>query len=410
MGKRKRPKPYRNGSVVLGRRDGCWVADIRDEVTGKRLKRIRLKATTEEQAKREIDFYADAQRAVKKQKAQHTVGDLWSLWLKDRERDKLSNDIYDANWVSLKPAFGNRNPDLLTKDDWRTYAEDRFAIGRSSWTVHTELSRLKACLKWAVQNRHLTAMPIYWLPQRGEHRNRVLTFDEAQRLLDAAAEHSDPHIYLFILLAITTAARHTAILDLEWDRVDFDAGTIQYDENKPVDPMSKSWRKGRATVPMGPRLRAELLSAYQARQTKHVIEHGGRRLKTVREGFRAAVERAGIGQYVPHPTKRDQRVFETDVTPHTLRHTVSTWLKEKGVGLEYRAQLLGHADSRMTDVGYSHAKPAYLSTTVEILDAALPQTTSSGRVAGGRRKAVSSDLVPVGQTEDFNSDAGEAPK
>lgn len=327
----------------------------------------------EQEARRALDRMADAKRAVSKHTAQFTVGQLWELYLKDRARDKLRNDIYEANWVSLRKVFENRIPALLTKDDWRDYAEHRILKeGRSSWTVHTELSRLKACLKWAVENHHLEKMPLWWLPQRGKHRDRVLTFDEAERLFNAAAEYSDPHIFLFIMLALSTGARHTAILDLTWDRVDFENNTIQYDENKPIEPLSKSWRKGRATVPMGARLKEALLRAYEARQTNHVIEHGGKRLKSVRDGFRSAVERAGIGKYVPHPTKAGVQVFETDVTPHTLRHTVSTWLKEKGVGLEFRAQLLGHADSRMTDVGYSHAKPAYLTTTVEILDAVLP--------------------------------------
>jgi len=146
--------------------------------------------------------------------------------------------------------------------------------------------------------------------------------------------------------------------------VDFIAGEVQYDTSEPVDPMSKRWRKGRATVPMGRRLRAALTLAYEARQTDHVIEHGGRRLKTVKEGFAAAVRRAELA-----PT----------VTPHTIRHTVSTWLKERGVGLEFRAQLLGHADSRTTDTVYSHASASYLAGAVDHLDEALPDVVRGKR-------------------------------
>lgn len=394
MGARKRPKPYRNGNYVLGRRGDWWVADIRDESTGKRVSRIRLvKGGPEETARRALDRLADAKRAVAKNQIQYTVGQLWALYLKDRARDKLRNDIYEANWVSLRKNFENRIPALLTKDDWRDYAEHRLIEeGRSSWTVHTELSRLKACLKWAVETHLLDKMPLWWLPQRGKPRDRVLTFDEADRLVRSAAEHSDPHILLFILLALSTGARHMAILDLTWDRVDFENNTIQYDENRPIEPLSKSWRKGRATVPMGSRLKSLLLRAYEARQTNYVIEHGGRRLKTVREGFAAAVRRAGLS---------------ADITPHTLRHTVSTWLKEKGVGLEYRSQLLGHADSRTTDIGYSHAQPAYLTETVEILDALLPQIPDSERVVGKRRRANIIDLVPLGQSGDLNRDSSD---
>lgn len=382
MGKRKRAKPYRNGHIVLGRRGQSWIADIRDESTGKRLRRIRLDGPTEEQAKRQLDIYAEAQRAVRKQQEQHTVGSLWELWLAERKRDGFSNAVYEANWVSLAPVFANRAPALLEKQDWRDYAKARFDLGRSSWTVHTELSRLKACLKWAVENRKIPEMPLWWLPSRGKPRDLTLTVEEAERLLASAREHSDPHIYLFIVLALATGARHTAILDLTWDRVDFVKATIQYDEMLPPDPMSKSWRKGRATVPMGALARQALEHAFAARQTGHVIEHGGRRLKTVRQGFADAVKRAGLSERI---------------TPHTIRHTVSTWLEEKGVSIEARAKLLGHLHLETTK-GYSHAH-SHLTGVVEVLDASLPQIPASGRVAGRLRKEDSTDLVPVGQSD-----------
>ena len=361
MGKRK-AEPYANGDCRLGKRGGRYVVEFRD--AGAR-KRIRFAAgLTEEQAKAKVDAFAEARRAVKKQQQSHTIGDLWKMWLEDRAGDGLSNDIYNANWVSLKPVFAHRVPHLLKKDDWRAYARARFALGRSSWTVNTELSRLKACLQWAVGDKHLSEMPVWWIPSRGKPRSRVLTLDEAKRLLESAAERSDPHIYLFIVLALSTAARHTAILDLTWDRVNFVTGEVTYDTSEPVEPRSKSWKKGRATVIMGKLLREALEHAYEGRQSKYVIEHGGKRLKTVKEGFAAAVKRAGLSK---------------GISPHTLRHTVSTWLKVDGVGLELRAQLLGHTDSRTTDVVYSHAGAEILQPVIERLDETLPHVRRARR-------------------------------
>ena len=69
-------------------------------------------------------------------------------------------------------------------------------------------------------------------------------------MLVKGAEAGDPHVGLFVVLVFATGARHTAVLDLTWDRIDFVRGTIQFDEDLPPDPMSKAWRKGRATVPM----------------------------------------------------------------------------------------------------------------------------------------------------------------
>ncbi len=57
------------------------------------------------------------------------------------------------------------------------------------------------------------------------------------RLLDAAITQ---HIRLFIVLALATAGRMAAILDLTWDRVDLQSGVIRSNRRKR--------RKGRAAI------------------------------------------------------------------------------------------------------------------------------------------------------------------
>lgn len=301
------------------------------------------------------------------------------MWLADREADGFSNALYKAQWVSLRPCFANRDPLLLTQDDCRAYAKGRFELGRAQWTVHNELRSIRALMKWSHESNHIPRRPKVWVPKAGKSRERVLTYPEAQALT-AAASHGDPHIYLFTRIAFATAARHMAILDLAWDRVDFKVNTIEFDEDLPPDPMSKAWRKGRAKVPMGKALRAALLVAKEGRRCDHVIEHGGERLVTVRSGFANAVKRAGLGRYVAAPTQKDpaRQIWKTDVTPHVIRHTVLTWLDEAGFESKRRAQLAGHGDERTTDLVYTHADPTVLQEAVELLDERLlakPQIT-----------------------------------
>lgn len=372
MRKRKRDV-YRRGDVTLGWRGKIAVADYRDGSGARR--RRKLGRLTQAEAEKALDVFAEARAAVKRQQASYLVRDLWALWLADREKDGLRNDIYKANWIALGPHFGSRAPDLITADDCRAYSRARFDLGRSPWTVNTELSRLNACLKWAAEKAKLVpGRPYIWMPSRGAGRKRVVTLAEAEALIAGAR---DFHVYLFILLAITTGARHTAILDLTWDRVDFEAGTIQYDEDEDRDPMSKRWRKGRATVPMGNVLRRELKRAQEAAQTDHVIEHGGKRLKSIREGFAAACERAEIGEWIISP-KTGQRRFKPSATPHTIRHSVSTWLRELGFKVEDRAQLLGHADTRTTELVYTHARSDVLKPAVGAIDGQLNGAHSHG--------------------------------
>lgn len=364
MGKRPRRRgPYGRrfavDGITLGRNRGHWVAEVADE--GAR-RRVRLSANTEDEAKAELARFVEARRAVIRQAERPTIGRLWDLWLADRAADGLSNTIYAHNWVSMRQHFAARDPALLTADDCRAYARERFSAGRRPWTVHTELSRLRACLAWAVARKHIREAPYVWVPPQGPSRQRVLTVDEVRRLIEAAAT-GDPHVHLFVILAAQTGARHRAVLDLTWDRVDWDRGVIAYDELLPPDPMSKAWRKGRATVPIGRLARATLERAFAGRRTDHVIEHGGRRIQSIREGFARAVSRAGIAP---------------PVTPHTLRHTVATWATERGVALQQIAQLLGHADSRTTELVYSHpSAERFLRKVVDAIDADLAGTSAT---------------------------------
>lgn len=384
MAKRKREKAYRNGDCVLGKRGDKWVVDIR--VKGAKRQRPELEVRPGETPQQALDRFAEARRAVQKQQASYTVGQLWALWLQERAADRLSNKIYEANWVALGPAFASRAPDLLVADDYRKYAAARFALGRSPWTVHTELVRLRACLKWAADTHLIARRPKVWVSAPGAHRSKVLTVEEAKALVAGAME-GDPHVWLFVVLAFNTGARHTAILDLVWDRIDFVRGLIAFDEDLPRDPMSKSWCKGRAIVPMNKAVRAALELAYAGRQSKWVIEHGGRRLKSIREGFANACRRAGLA----------------DVTPHTIRHTVASWLEDR-VPDARRAQLLGHGDIETTRRVYTHSGVELLEEAVSYLDfAPLPRIAHSEaelQVEEGVKSALS---VPAGHEDQLSS-------
>lgn len=330
-------KRYQNGDVTLSKTGGWWVAHYYHANKRKRTQLIEVNRP-EREARAALDRFAESRRAViETQAAPHTIADLWKLWLEDRTKDGLDNAIYHANWVALEPFFGGRTPDLLTRDDCREYAKQRFDLGRAASTVHTELTRLRACLNWAYKDK-LIDRPIHvWAPSTSKPRDTTLTADEAKRLLKAA-DRSDPHIKLFITLLFLTGGRHKAILDLTWDRVNFTEEYIDLDDGMEFSPMSRRRKKGRARVWMSDDARKQLELAHRGALTNYVIEHGGRGgMKSCRDGFMNAVKRAGI-------TKK--------VTPHTIRHTLATWLYKGETKLT--SQLLGHKDTRTTQLIYTH--------------------------------------------------------
>ena len=137
------------------------------------------------------------------------------------------------------------------------------------------------------------------------------------------------------------------------------AGTSTYDTGETRDPMSRAYRKGRATVPMNDLCRRALEIARAVRLTDHVIEYGGRPVASVKTGFRAAVQRAGLPK---------------GISPHTIRHTVATITRRGDQEVAKIGQLLGHAPgSKVTAGVYIHDDPAALRPTVDLLTIPAPR-------------------------------------
>lgn len=259
------------------------------------------------------------------------IADLWPRYVKDRIADGARADRFKAHWTALEPHFGHRLGTAITREDCRVYAEARRQAGYSPSTIKTDLELLRACLRW----RYGVEAPRIWIPPASKPRDTWLTKDQARELVDAA---KSPHIKLFLILGLTTGARAGAILDLTWDRVHFEQGTIDY------RPSGRNQtNKRRTVVPMNSRARAALEEAYQARLTDHVIEFAGKPVASVKK----AIERLSAGTGIPF-------------SPHVLRHTCAVWLAQDNVPMQKIAQYLGHTSTRVTEAVYARYSPSFM--------------------------------------------------
>lgn len=111
MRKRKREPRYASGDCTLGWRGKEAVAQYRNEKTRRR-ERVRLgvfKRDGEQKVRAALDHFAETRRALQAQAAVPTIGELWALWLRDREADGFPNALYTHQWKALAPTFANRD-------------------------------------------------------------------------------------------------------------------------------------------------------------------------------------------------------------------------------------------------------------------------------------------------------------
>lgn len=268
-----------------------------------------------------------------------TIAEIWEAYREDLG-DKPTATTMGYTGKAILPHFGHLRPEDVTKTMCRAYDASRRTAGISQGSIHTELGHLQSALNFHIGKGKA---PTLWRPSKPQTDKRILNAGEARALIDAAIE---PHIRLALILLLGTAGRVGAILDLTWDRVDFERGSI----NLRLD--DSATRKGRAVVPMNSSTRAALDVAHRAALSDYVVEYAGGQVGSIRKGVQGAVTRSGIGH----------------VRIHDLRHTAAVTMLASGIPLEKVSQVLGHSNTSITFSTYGRYLPEHMQDAVNVLD------------------------------------------
>ena len=287
---------------------------------------------------------------------QPTIGDILDGYLADRKGRVASYATLQYAVAALKRHLADLIPDHLTRERVRSYAKARtregYLVGPvekrpknpdATRTLSREVVTLRAAFVWAVGEKWIATSPQVEAPEAPASRERWLTRPEADRLLAACKAL---HVRVFVALALHTAGRAGALLELTWDQVDMESGRIRLGDG--------SSNKRRATIPINAPLHAVLSDALEARTTNWVIEHGGKPISAIKTGFRNAARHAKL----------------PGVTPHVLRHTAATWMVQARVPIADIARFLGNSEAMVEKV-YGHHSDDYLRHAADALGGVL---------------------------------------
>ncbi len=232
----------------------------------------------------------------------------------------------------LKAFFGTTPASSLTLAKQEAFADHRRILGAGDESIRRDLSVLAAALNRAVKYKKLDRPPPFLSLSPAPPRERWLTRKEVARLFrqmrKPVRDKIHRHVILFTRLALYTGARTGAILDLTWDRVDFDRGLIDYRK-----PGRKETKKRRTITPMTRKVRRMLLHAHKHAKGRHVITWAGERIDRVAKAVNAHAVKAGI----------------EDFSPHVLRHTFASWAVQKRVPIYTIGKALGQTVASTTE-------------------------------------------------------------
>lgn len=267
------------------------------------------------------------------------------------------------NWI--EPVIGNVQLNELSPFHLEKVKKRMVNAGRAPRTIQYAFALIRQV--WNAARRYdyvNTESPTkqVTLPRIDNARQRFLTPDEAQKLLEEVKRRSS-QLYKMSLLALHCGLRAGEIFNLKYADIDIERGllTIQ----------SPKGSKSRAAF-MTEEVKNIFKQETFGKPSEYVFKNRkGKKVESVSNAFDRAVEKTGLNNNIEDPKQR--------VVFHTLRHTYASWLVESGVDLYTVQKLMGHSNFKMTE-RYAHLGENTLQAAVKTLEKRINKKSKKANI------------------------------
>lgn len=350
--------------------------DIRYSVNimadGQRIHRVigrESEGVTREQAERAIETFRTKAREERldlptKRKQHRTFKEAAKEYLANIEAttgpaDKGFADIPNKRRnldAHLVPALGSHRLDKITEFAIKGYSKKRAGDGASIATVNRELATLSHLFKRATKWKWLKAEDCPPIEKSAEPQKQItiLSAEERDALLRAAIADQDQQAWLFVAIGLNAAMRHSEILRIRFDQIDFANRRIYV-------PNAKA---GQRVQPITPSL-ADML----AKERDQREDAEGWIFPATKSNSNTPHRQAMSKQF--ERIVRRARLNPKKVTPHVMRHTAITQLVQGGADLPTIQKISGHK-TLVALMRYVHIAGAHIDDAIAAIDTALP--------------------------------------
>lgn len=316
--------------------------------------------------------------------------DFAKNWMQTKQKLKLKPTSFLRKEVTLNnqvfPLIGNIPIDRITHEDVQGMVSTLSDNGLSYSTVKKAYQAVNGCLK---EYRLVKRLPGMFNPCEGvvlpENTERpvsdIIYYDEGQRkkiIEEATRQYSNNKpVYrmgwVFPLL-LFTGMRLGEVLALTWQDIDFKAGTITVNKNlvvvkadkkdktnyKMLNQKSTKTNAGRVLSMNTPSRMALMELKRITGSFKYVVctQYGKQiRPRNIERNFHNILKKTGL-------LPPDSGVCGV----HTLRHTFASMLFQNGCDVKTVSELLGHADTKITENIYIHLIQKHKAKAMQNLD------------------------------------------
>lgn len=257
---------------------------------------------------------------------------------KHSSANTVSSYLRDVNQFAEYLSRRSLEIKAVEQEDLQDYIQWLTGQGKSAATVTRALASLKCFYHWMQEQGYCEKNPVLGVKAAKVERKlpQVLTSKEVELLLEQpqCVDMKGYRDHAMLELLYATGIRVSELIGLNVDSVFLSAGFIRCEskEKTRIIPMYPTALKALTDYlrDVRPKLAAEGEQAL-------FVNMNGTRMS--RQGFWKLIkyygEKAGI---------------QTEITPHTLRHSFAAHLLENGADIHAIQEMLGHADISSTQV------------------------------------------------------------
>ncbi len=295
------------------------------------------------------------------------MSDLFDRYLSDcakkhKKPASLCNDVRMIDGA-LRPVFGRRKITSITRQQIRAY---HAGLQAKPYKANRQLALLSKIFSFAADDLEWIARgdhPVKGIKRFEERkRKRYLSQAELARLGDALSKAEagelgravSPFAVAMLRLLVITGARHSEILTLRWDEVNFERGCIELSDSK----------TGEKEIFLPPAALQVLSDIPRQGGNPYVIvgRKPGSHLVNIKDTWAVIRKDAGLD----------------DVRLHDLRHSFASVGARAGMSLPVIGALLGHRETATT-ARYAHLSDDPLRAAADSIGQEIADAMKVGR-------------------------------